>query len=373
MVGCAGTGTQPNGWSGIYVTDEKVVLGSMKGKIIALNTSDGSRLLEITPETPKASGGFGCAPATSTIAIYGTPVVSQDLIIVCGYLYLGNRSNGKVYAYNSDSGALRWVYPRTGELDSPIVGGPAIADNVLYFGTAGGKVYALDVATGDYKWDVQLDGDIWSTPTIKDNTLFIGTFGKKLFALNTSNGQQKWAPFTSGGALASSLLLQDTTLYFGTLDRRLHAVDSKSGMQKWKSEVEAGSWFWAKPVITNDVVYAPCLDGKVYAVDADNGNLRFEFDLKAPISSSPVLVGNSLIVATKEGKVYTINTERNQENFLADLQELAGVELEVNSPLSASNGAVFIHVQTDKYGSRVYTLNADTGALVWQYLSSSDK
>ena len=65
----------------------------MEGKLIAVNTSDGSHLWEIALETSKSAGGFGCAPASTAVAIYGNPAVAGDLVYIGGY-------NGKVYAIN---------------------------------------------------------------------------------------------------------------------------------------------------------------------------------------------------------------------------------------------------------------------------------
>ena len=62
-------------------------------------------------------------------------------------VYIGGY-NGRVYAVSSSTGALRWVYPREGNLE-PIVGGVAVSQGKVYFGCSGGKVYALDATTGD--------------------------------------------------------------------------------------------------------------------------------------------------------------------------------------------------------------------------------
>jgi len=367
VLGCTQVGGQPKGWSGVTMADGTLFFGSMKGKLVALNKSNGGRLWEVILETPKSSGGFGCAPASTAAVIYGTPAVAGDLAYVGGYLYLRNRAYGKVYAFNTTSGALRWVYPRQGNLDGSIVGGLVVTGGNLYFGASNGKVYALDAETGDWKWDFPTGGEIWSTPAIDRDTLFIGSFDKKLYALDVTDGSQKWAPFETEGAIASTPVVYNNTIYFGSFDRHLYAVDATRGNLKWKSEIEAGSWFWARPVIFHNIVYAPCLDGKVYALNTDSGHMVAEFDLGSPVSSSPVLVDSLIIVATEEGKVYSLDTSNNQERQIADVKELDGEELVVYSPLLASEEIVYVHAQTKKYGSRLYALNTPTGVKAWRY------
>ncbi len=364
--GCAARGTQPQGWSGVVVSDSALFYGAMDGKIIALNKDNGSGLWEVALETPKSSGGFGCAPSSNAAAVYGTPVVAGDLVYVGAYVYVGNQAYGKIYAYNVTTGALRWVYPRQDNLDGAVIGGLAVVGASVYFGTADGTVYALNAATGDWRWDARIDGEIWSTPVIDGDSLYVGTLDKKLYALDITNGSKKWAPVEVGGAIATPLVIHDNIVYFGSFDRHLYAVEATSGTLKWKSEVEAGNWFWARPVIVNNLVYAASLDGKVYALDAESGLTVAEFDLGSSISSSPVLVDNTILVATEEGVLYSLDTKNNREKRLADVQDLTEKELGIYSPLAVSDGVIFVHAQTKKYGSYLYALDAVTGARVWR-------
>jgi len=71
-----------------------------------------------------------------------------------------------------------------------------------------------------------------------------------------------------------------------------------------------------------------------------------------PVSSSPVLVGDLVIVATEDGVVYTLDTNSNQQRQLVDLGE------KVYAPLVASSGKVYIHTVTDK----LYELDVQSGA-----------
>ena len=81
--GCAGTGAIPKGWSGGVVVDDTLFLGSMEGKLVAINVLSHTRLWEVPLETSEqAAGGFGCAPASTAVAIYGSPAVAEELVYV---------------------------------------------------------------------------------------------------------------------------------------------------------------------------------------------------------------------------------------------------------------------------------------------------
>ena len=357
IFGCVGTGAVARGWSGGIVADSTLFLGSIEGEVVAVDISEGSVLWEVPLETSgQAGGGFGCAPAATTLAIYGTPAVSGDLVYVGGY-------NGKIYAITSDSGALRWVYPREGSLDGSIVGGLVISQGKVYFGCSDGKLYALDAATGDKNWDFPTGDKIWSTPAIDGDTLFVTSFDKKLHAVDAATGKGKWefdtAESDAGGAIISTPVVYNNTVYIGSFDRHLYAVDATDGTQVWQFPVgdevdnKPESWFWAKPVICDNTIYAGNLDGKVYILNAESGNEVVDaIDLGSPISSWPVLVDGSIIIASEDGRVWAIDTGNNQKS------ELTNLEQKIYAPLCASDGVIYIHTQK----GILYEVDAQTGA-----------
>ena len=353
--GCIG-GLQPIGWSGGVVADGALFLGSMEGRRVAVSVADGARQWS-EQITTTGSGGFGCAASSAGVALYGTPVVAGDLVYISGY-------NGKIYAFDSTSLQKRWVYPAEGNLQ-PVVGGAVVALDKVYFGCSDGKVYALQADTGIEAWEPFQTGDkIWSTPVIDGETIYISSFDKKVYALNATTGEKRWETPEAGGAIASPPLVSKNTVYFGSFDRYLYAVDATDGSLKWKSEVEAGNWFWAKPVIYNNTLYAPCLDGKVYILDTESGHeLVDAIDLGSPVSSSPVLVNGSIIIASGEGRVFSLDTAKNQVKLLANVEE------KIDARLCASNEVVYVHTQENE---ALYALNAQTGAELWRVSLASE-
>jgi len=359
--GCATLGTQPKGWAGGEVTDETLFFGSVKGEVIALDASDGSRVWEAPLEAEKSEGGFGCTPVSTMVVIYGTPVLAGDSVYVGAY-------NGIVYAINASTGEARKFYPEEGKLEA-VIGGLVEGSGKLYFGSVDGVVYALDVNTRDTVWRFPTGGKIWSTPAIDDDTLYVGSFDKRLYALNADDGSKHWEPFATEGAIVAAPVVYNNTIYFGSLDRYVYALEAATGALKWRFPAE--KWFWTKVVAVDNLIYAPCLDGRVYVLNAETGAKVTEFDLGSPVSSSPVLVESLVIVATEEGRVYSLDTTSQKQRLLANIAELAGEALLIRSPLFASEGVVFVHAQTEKHGSLLYALNAVTGIDLWRYPASS--
>lgn len=359
--GCTGTRSSPQGGSGGTIADGTLFLSpalkqaaggfgcaapQTEGKLAAVNTSDGNRLWEVSLEASRPTGGgFGCAPTTMPVAIYGPPAVAGDLVYIAGY-------NGRIYAISASTRLSQDKY-----LDEtnpqPIIGGPVAAGDMVYLGGSDGKVYALNATSLEKEWEFRTGGKIWSTPAIDGDTLYVGSFDKKLYALDAGDGTKKWE-FETEGAIISTPLVYDNTVYIGSLDRHLYAVDTTDGSLRWR--FMAGSWFWAKPIISGNTVYAPCLDRKVYVLNAETGGEVVDaINLGGPVSSSPVLDGNLVIIASEEGKVYALDTSNNQIRLLAELGEA------IYAPLCTSDGVVYIYTGSQN----LYALSVESGAKLW--------
>ena len=238
----------------------------------------------------------------------------------------------------------------------PIIGGLAIDQNALFFGTTGGNIYSIDITKRSQNWEFKTGNKIWATPLVDNGTVYIGSFDKYLYAIDAATGTEKW-PFDAGGPVVSTPVLQNNVLYFGTLNREFYAVDATNGNQKWKASVTAGNWYWANPVIINNVVYAPNMDGKIYLFNADNGQqVTDPLDVDSPISSSPVVFDNNIILAGQDGNIWVLDTEKNILNKLAE-KSLG----KIYAPLSISNGIIYIHTQANM----LYAVKADTGIVLW--------
>ena len=345
LTGCYGRG-QPTGWAGAIATDSGTFVGSLDGRLVSLNKTRGDFLW-----SGEDVGRLGTDEAK--VAIYSTPAASGELVYIAGY-------NGKVYAFVAGNGALRWIYPREGNLEA-IVAGLVASQDKVFFGDSDGQFYALDAVTGDRLWTFETGDKIWSTPAVDGDTIYLNSFDDKLYALSTADGTKRWE-LEMDSTVMTTPAFDETNLYIGSFDRYFYAIDKATGHQQWRSEVEAGKWFWAKPVVHNSVIYAPNLDGKVYLFDAQTGReVTSAIDLGNQISAAAALVDDKVIVATEDGHVYSLDTGSKQSSLLIDL---SGNNQKVLAPLSADNGVVYIKVQTASEDT-LYAVNVTTQATLW--------
>lgn len=143
-------------------------------------------------------------------------------------------------------------------LDTSILSAPLVQDGVLFVGTLSGKMYALDAATGEIKWNNQLEGNIWGTPASDGTNLFIGTVSAKVgkfYSLAIANGAINWTRDEDGSIIAGPVYHDGQVLY-GTEIGKLQAL-GVDGTPKWQAIIE-NAHFYNKPLVVGDsIVMAP--------------------------------------------------------------------------------------------------------------------
>ncbi len=125
----------------------------------------------------------------------GTPLVHDGVMFVAGY-------RDTIQAFNAANGDLLWQYTRRlpKGVNSSVKKAVAILGNMLYSGTSDGHLIALDVKTGNVKWDTDLGQEEGvsvgtdSGPVIAKGNVILGSRGGHPFiaAVNAQTGKEAW-------------------------------------------------------------------------------------------------------------------------------------------------------------------------------------
>src|SRR5919108_131172 len=89
---------------------------------------------------------------------------------------------------------LRWTYQAGESIESSA----AIADGVVYVGSADGMLHAVDLASGKARWKFQAGQEIRSSPNCSGNKVFIGSYDQHLYCLSAGTGSLIWKLSTDG-------------------------------------------------------------------------------------------------------------------------------------------------------------------------------
>ena len=128
----------------------------------------------------------------------------------------------------------------------------------------------------------------------------------------------------------------------------------------WSSDVGKGmgkAGVSMPPVFVNGLIYAADSEGRLTAVNAENGKKVWEINTKQAFSAGPS-VGDSLVVmGTLDGTVLAFDPANGNERWSA----------KVSSEVLASPGVSDDVVVARSIDGRVFGFNADTGARNWIY------
>ena len=102
-------------------------------------------------------------------------------------------------------------------------------------------------------------------------------------------------------------------VYVGSNAKRIYALDSR-GLFLWSTPLHDN--VVATPVVFGNLVIVSCEDRFVYALDADNGAIRWTFEAAGPIVSSPALIGDTVVVGSDDQTVYGIDAATGSPRWL---------------------------------------------------------
>ena len=233
----------------------------------------------------------------------------------------------KLYRLKLDDGRKEWELkatapPATGQLvnwwEGNVARGP---DGDFYAGNTGGAAYRIG-RDGKERWRFQTGNSVWTTPAFgPDGTTYWGSLDLNVYALDR-DGKQKWKTGTVGYVVSSPAISRDgKTLYVGSFDGRLYALDAQTGAVRWFFQTR--DHVYSSPALEEDAsgrvtsIYIGSTDGSVYAVTPD-GRQRWRYDTGDPVRSSPVLGGGVLYVGSSDGSLYALDAAKGTRRWSYD-------------------------------------------------------
>jgi outer membrane protein assembly factor BamB len=143
-------------------------------------------------------------------------------------------------------------------------------------------------------------------------------------------------------------------------DATLHAIDKYTGHDVWHRRM--GALSASSPAVSGDTVYATILSrteglqaGRIVAVNAANGHIRWSRDLPSRCESSPLLDRGKLFFGTQNGTVYSLNAHTGK---LLWTYHAAGA---VKASPSLSNGVLYF----GDYSGELQAIRERTGKRIW--------
>ena len=396
-VGC--TAAPSRGWSGPLVSDNVLYVGTIEGKIVALDLTtadlnDGTPPIPLwDPQTvaePKESSSlFSCGRVSSPMGIYGTPVVKN------GRIYLG-AYNGDVLWISTDGSAGGSSPFETG---GAIVGSVVIDGDTLFAASSDGTLYALDLNLKEI-WHFDTNGEIWSTPVVNNGVVYVASSDHNLYAIDTESGNEIWR-FQTKAAIMSTPLVANGRVYIGGCDRKFYSIEAATQEERlsvagggsptvrgFQSVFEgAGNWFWTQALAYNGEIWVGNLDHNIYVLNAQNvaEEVHEAYPTGGMVYAPPVVfpIKGLIVVGSQDGKLYAINAGTKEVSVYAiDAESEEVVESPekpknrlppIFAPLCADtvNGIVYFHSQNGTH--TLYAFKLSTREVLWSFRTDKIK
>ena len=272
-----------------------VVVGDDLGVLRAFDCQTGALQWSVTTEG-EISGG-------PTILIEHDPptvlVGSQDATLLCLRLV---------------DGKTIWTHEIDDQIRcSPTVGQTSAGPRVFLAG-CDGSLHIIDALTGASVATVPLGGPTGTTPAVLGSQIFFGTEGGRFFAINFVAGVVDWQqqPATRAPAYRASAAVAEGIVVIGSRGRVIEAFATFDGSRLWRQPLEGR--VDASPVMLQAVraaadtpvavVLVADATGRVAMLQLTDGTPCWEFDAGGSFVGSPAVVADHLLLANEDGTLW---------------------------------------------------------------------
>lgn len=272
-----------------------VVVGTDKGDVLAFDASNGN---------PKWT-------ARVSTEIVSPPRVADGVVAVFA-------GDGSIHALNAADGSKKWVFQRAAPaLTVRNFAGGVSTRGGLFFGTAGGRLLAIDMLTGITGWDAAVANprgateleriaDVTSLPVVDQQQVCAVAYQGRVACFDVTRGNLNWSRDVSS---LTGLAVDARYLYVTDDKGAVHALDKATGASVWKQDRLAARKIGG-PQLVGDFVGVVDVEGYLHLMSATNGAYvgRLATDGTAP-TSQPALFSGSALWQSAGGNLYAVTAK----------------------------------------------------------------
>ena len=280
---------------GVGADNKLVVVGTLKGDVIALSAIDGQPVWK----------------SVLSAEIIAPPAIADDVVVV-------RSGDNRVYGLDAATGQRKWTYQRPiPSLSIRTTAAPLLADQLAFMGFPGGKVVAVNIKTGAAMWEgtvslpkganeLERISDIVASPVLGARELCAVAHQGRLACFDISNGNLLWAKEVSS---AVGLALDNKAAYVTDDKGIVHAFDRSSGSSLWKQEKLVNRPVGA-PFVRQGQVLVADGSGGVHLLSREDGALRGRIDIGGGLVSAPMqALETGVLIQTRSGALVAILAE----------------------------------------------------------------
>ena len=266
--------------------------------------------------------------------------------------------NNEIVALDALTGDVEWVHVVSGY----VFGGPTVTGGVSYqavtnYNTESYTLLALDASSGTQLWSKTLDDIAVGPPLYAQGMVYIGTYGGTMYALDSLTGAVIWSYHAIGMIDFGTPAYDGVAIFYVDLDGVMRSLDATDGSVLWARSVGYASS--CAPAYANGFLYVTSWDGNLYTVDAFDGTILESHFLGSSSTSSPAVSDGWVWVESNEGACY---------GFLGQIPVGVIVKPSSQSRNTLPDSTVDYRISVTNVGvlgSDTFDINIAHGAIAW--------
>jgi len=255
----------------------------------------------------------------------------------------------RIFYALSTEGEELWRFKTNGV----VLEGCAASEELVFFGSADGNIYALEKVSGKELWRFKTKDKIVDNPIFHEGRVYMGgCLDQNFYCLEAETGKEIWRFHTKEGTVSVPLIIDDR-IYCGYSDRNFYCLDM-NGKVLWSYPISNTVAAWPAVHYKNHL-YFGSWDCNLYCINM-NGKLKWKFPVPHPAMRPHEWEGR-IYFSCWDNNVYCLDAETGKLVWKFNCNGFPGGSFSVN------NGTVF----TGSTDNNIYAIDALTGKLKWRY------
>lgn len=209
---------------------------------------------------------------------------------------------GVIHAIDAQTGRTRW-FTRVG---NPIYPSEAPSANDHFVALLNGStLYVLNQKNGEVVWSRQVRGAPGAGPVVTDRLVFVPMASGAVEAYELEDYRQPPWVYKSLGRAIVQPIWTGYSVAWPTDRGHLYVAEGNDAAIQFRLEASKSIVSQATKLAPSRIV-AASIDGYVYCIHEQSGNLIWRFSTGEPIVRSPFVVGDHVLVVTDENNIFKL-------------------------------------------------------------------
>lgn len=210
--------------------------------------------------------------------------------------------------------------------------------------------------TPDLLWVLNMNASIMSSQVVADGILYVTTLNGKISALDLETGNEIWM-FNTNSSISSTPSVDKGLVIFGTeKPGKIYALDAYNGFVRWLYEIPEEGGVYSSPAIFEEKVVIGSSDGYLYCLSQFEGELLWVSYIGGGKLSSPAIADNTIFITSPH--IYAVNLSTGYPIWRYT------TNWPVYSSPAVADSLVFVGAEND---DKVFAFEQKTGRLVWSF------